>query len=106
MMVPRECPGAAGATAVAGEREVESGGPEAAELIRHARRGGDLPAREGGARRLAQLVAQQQAEGAALACCQRKTARCREVGLAAYFCHYCRERAALQRLFSGEQRID
>ena len=65
-MIPRKCPGAAGAAAVAGEREMERRGSEAAELIRHAWGTGDLPACEGSTRCIAHLVTQQQTERAAL----------------------------------------
>ena len=105
-MIPGECPGAAGAAAVACEREREGGAAEAAELIRHAGRGRDLPARMRGARRIAGLVAQQQPEAAALARREREPPRRGEIRRIAELRHHGRERAAFERLFHREQRID
>src|ERR1043165_6013580 len=106
MVIPAKCPGAAGAAAVAQKRKAERGAAEPAELIRHARAGRDLPARGRRARRSAGLVAQEEAECAALTRRQREPPRRREVDLAADFGDDGRQRAAFERLLHGEQRID
>src|ERR1051325_8726987 len=98
MMIPGEGPGAAWTAAVAGEREMEGRRSEAAKLVRHAWGTGDLPAREGGARRIAHFVTQQNPERAALAGCGAKSPRRGQVSLAGKLCHDRRERGAFERL--------
>ena len=106
MVIPRNCPPAARSAPVSCQRENESGAAEAAELVRLAGRGRDLPARMRGARRIAGLVMQQQAERTALAGRKRQPPRRGEINLAVQFRDHGRQRAALERLLHGEQRID
>src|SRR6185295_6497835 len=106
MVIPRNCPPAAGSAPVSCQRENESGAAEAAELVRLAGRGRNLPARMRGARRIAGLVMQQQAERTALARRKRESPRRGEINLAMQFRDHGRQRAALERLLHGEQRID
>src|SRR4029079_15829305 len=93
MMIPGECPGAAGAAAVAREREVEGHRTQASDLSGPARRACHLPACESRARRIAQFVAQENPERAALARRKAETARRGQVGFTGKLRHHGRESA-------------
>src|SRR5258708_8833913 len=106
MMIPNESPGAAWAAAIARQRERESGAASAGELIGHAWCGSDLPARARDTWGVARLVTQQKGDAAAVPGGKRKPPCRGQVRRIGKFRHHGRERAALERLFHREQRID